>query len=187
MKFDIESEICLGYSHCGAVTTEGKGVLELEDDEVSVLVNLIREKNTTDVKELGLKELYPDIYDKMDDAYHHVAYKAEELHWLWEGYYNNYFECDTDELISISEGVCGFEFEYNEEDYYDEKGNLDIYAIEEDKNKACFKWLDDYVHGLSDEEAVDFFYEYMDPKLYIDDVRYKVEMPKQIIDMAKKC
>ena len=44
MKFDIENEICLGISHSGAVMTEETGILELDDNEVSLLINIIKEK-----------------------------------------------------------------------------------------------------------------------------------------------
>ena len=81
MKFDIENEICLGISHSGAVMTEGTGILELYDNEVSLLIN-IKEKKNSDVAELGIEELHPDLYEKLRQAYYDMAYKAAELHWL---------------------------------------------------------------------------------------------------------
>ena len=82
MKFDIENGICLGISHSGAVMTEGAGILELDDNEVSLLINIIKEKKTSDVDELGIEESHPDLYEKLRQAYYDMAYKAEELHWL---------------------------------------------------------------------------------------------------------
>lgn len=82
MKFDIENEICLGISHSGAVMTEGTGILELDDNEVSLLINIIKEKKTSDVDELGIEESHPNLYEKLRQAYYDMAYKAEELHWL---------------------------------------------------------------------------------------------------------
>ena len=38
---DIESEVCLGMSHCGAVYSRGSGTLELSDEEVSKLVAIV--------------------------------------------------------------------------------------------------------------------------------------------------
>ena len=81
MKIDIENGICLGISHSGAVMTEGTGILELYDNEVSLLIN-IKEKKNSDVAELGIEELHPDLYEKLRQAYYDMAYKAEELHWL---------------------------------------------------------------------------------------------------------
>ena len=82
MKFDIENGICLGISHSGAVMTEGTGILELDDNEVSHLINNIKEKKNSDVAELGIEELHPDLYEKLRQAYYDMAYKAAELHWL---------------------------------------------------------------------------------------------------------
>ena len=47
MKFDIENGICLGISHSGAVMTEGTGILELYDNEVSLLINIKEKKIVT--------------------------------------------------------------------------------------------------------------------------------------------
>ena len=81
MKIDIENGICLGISHSGAVMTEGTGILELYDNEVSLLIN-IKEKKNSDVAELGIEEPHPDLYEKLRQAYYDMAYKAAELHWL---------------------------------------------------------------------------------------------------------
>ena len=82
MKIDIENGICLGISHSGAVMTEGTGILELDDNEVSLLINIIKEKKTSDVDELGIEESHPNLYEKLRQAYYDMAYKAAELHWL---------------------------------------------------------------------------------------------------------
>ena len=84
MLYSIETDVCLGMSHCGSVNAEGSGYVDLSDEEVKILVDLIREKGTTDVEEMELEELHPEIFEKLDDAYREVASDAEELHWLWE-------------------------------------------------------------------------------------------------------
>ena len=91
-KFEIEYEQSLGLSHSGEVTAKGKSFVELTDEEVEVLVSLIREKGTTDVEILELREKHPALYDKLDEAYHKMAYKAEELHWLITSLRNGDFE-----------------------------------------------------------------------------------------------
>ena len=117
--YSIESEQCLGMAHFGgAVTVNGESAVELSDDEVNILVQLIKEMDTTDVDELDIATSHPALYEKLDDAYRQMAYDAEELHWLWEGYHNGYFEYDTDKLMSYCERELGFKFEYDEKDYY---------------------------------------------------------------------
>ena len=188
--YSIESEQCLGMSHHGAVTVNGESAVELSDEEVNILVKLIKEKDTTNVEALDLENLYPDIYEKLDDAYRDMAYDAEEMHWLWEGYNNGYFEYDTVELMNYCERELGFKFEYDVKDYYlddpedleeGEEPDIDEDQIEEDKNDAFSEWLDDYVNGLSDKKAKSFFYEHMNADLDMDNVTYSVEIPAGII------
>ena len=193
--YSIESEQCLGMSHHGAVTVNGESAVELSDEEVDILVKLIQEKNSTDVGDLDLETLHPDIYKKLDKAYSDMAYRAEEIHWLREGYNNGYFEYDSEKLMDYCEKELGFEFEYDVKDYYlddpedleeGEEPEIDEDMLEEDKNDAFSEWLDDYVSGLDDDEARDFFYEHMDADLNMDDVEYTVGIPQAIINKAEE-
>ena len=193
--YSIESEQCLGMSHHGAVTVNGESAVELSDEEVDILVKLIQEKNSTDVGDLDLKTLHPDIYKKLDEAYSDMAYRAEEIHWLWEGYNNGYFEYDSEKLMDYCEKELGFEFEYDVKDYYlddpedleeGEEPEIDEDMLEEDKSDAFSEWLDDYLSDLSDDEARDFFYNHMDADLNMDGVEYTVGIPDAISAKAKQ-
>ena len=180
--YSIENDTCLGFLHSGgAVNVESTGYVELSDEEVAKIVDLIRQKGTTDIGKLNLEEVYPDIYEKLREAY----YNEEELHWLWEGYFSSYFEYDADELMAYCEENCGFHFEYNKEDYI-EDGELDEDALHDDKAEAFNDWLDDYVAGLEDDEVKDFFYNHMNANLELDDVKYSVGIPGAIIKLAEK-
>ena len=193
--YSIESEQCLGMSHHGAVTVNGESAVELSDEEVDILVKLIKEKESTDIGDLDLEDLYPDIYQKLDKAYYKMAYDAEEMHWLWEGYYNGYYEYDSEKLMDYCEKELGFEFEYDVKDYYlddpedleeGEEPEIDEDMLEEDKSDAFSEWLDDYLSDLSDDEARDFFYNHMDADLNMDGVEYTVGIPQAIIAKAKQ-
>ena len=193
--YSIESEQCLGMSHHGAVTVNGESAVELSDEEVDILVKLIQEKNSTDVGDLDLETLHPDIYKKLDEAYSDMVYRAEEIHWLWEGYNNGYFEYDSEKLMNYCESELGFEFEYDVKDYYlddpedleeGEEPEIDEDMLEEDKSDAFSEWLDDYLSDLSDDEARDFFYNHMDADLNMDGVEYTVGIPEAIIAKAKQ-
>lgn len=172
-QYDIQSESCLGMSHSGAVYADGEGTIELSDDEVKTLVDLIREKKSTNVKDLGLEENHPELFKKLDEAYYDVAYTAEEMHWLWEGYYNNYYEYEEDELMDYCEKSCGFKFEGDNDDEYA-------------RSQAFNEWLDDYLTGLSDEDARRFFYDHMGVSMDMSDVEYTVGIPAAIIKMAEE-
>ena len=192
--YSIESELCLGMSHHGAVTVNGESAVELSDEEVDILVKLIKEKESTDIGDLDLEDLYPDIYQKLDEAYYKMAYDAEEMHWLWEGYYNGYYEYDDDELMAYCEKELDFSFEFKPEEYFDSESDIEDYkedpeSYEEEINdlkyEAFSEWLSDYVEGLSDDEARDFFYNHMGADLNMDGVEYTVGIPQAIINKAQ--
>lgn len=191
--YDIEVNICLGMSHCRAVCTDGSSKVELSDEEVNALVTLIREKGTTDVEEMGLEYSYPDLYKKLDDAYHNMAYKAEELHWLINGFENGYYEYDADKVIKYCEENCGYEFVPKIDNVPDNISPDFIAALLEDRKEDMYwkqrdfcKWLPDYLRSINIEDACDFMYNRMNAELEMDDVDYVVKIPQTIIDMAKR-
>jgi len=195
--YSIESEQFLGMSHSGAVTVNGESAVELSDEEVDILVKLIQENDSTDVEDLDLENLYPDIYEKLDEAYHDMAFHAEYMHWLWEGYENGYYEYDEDELMDYCERELDFTFEYDEDDNLDDDAELDVDPELNDdddddeqyyaKLRAFRSWLDDYLHSLSDDEALSFMNEHMDACIEDEEVEeYTVSIPEAIIQKAKE-
>ena len=193
--YSIDCEQVLGMSHTGEVTTEGESTVELSDEEVETLVRLIREEGTTDVEELELEERYPEIYEKLDNAYQQMARDAELSYWVWDGYRNGYFEYDVDELMEYCEKNLGFKFEYDEKDYYyddpedlpeGEEPEIDEDRLDEDRCEAFSDWLDDYLASLPDDEAISFMGEHMNADVCVDDVDYTVRIPQAIIDKAMK-
>ena len=118
-KYTIECDICLGFFHCGAVETNGYGKIELSDEEVKTLVDLIREKQSTNPDELGLEKGHPDLYEKLDEAYCELYYQTEEIYWLKNGFYNGYYEYDYDELKKYCIESCGYEDPNLHDGYYE--------------------------------------------------------------------
>ena len=194
--YSIESEQCLGMSHSGAVTVNGESAVELSDEEADILVKLIQENDSTDVEALDLENLYPAIYEKLRAAYYDMAYKAEEMHWLWEGFENGYFEYDDDELMAYCEKEHGYSFEFDPEEYFDSEYEIEDYEedpesyedeVYDAKCQDFHEWLSDYVEGLSDDDARDFFYNHMHAGLDLDDIDYTVKIPQAIINKANSC
>jgi hypothetical protein len=192
--YSIESEQCLGMTHSGAVTVNGERAVELSDEEVDILVKLIKEIGTTDVEALDLKNLYPTIYKKLNDAYRDMAYDTKEMDLLWDGFCSGSFECDFWELMDYCEKNLGFYFFLNPKDYFSDeelayfKENPESYEeiIDEAKSEAFGDWLIDYVFDLPDDKARDFFYNQMHAKLNLDKVEYTVGIPQAIINKAKQ-
>lgn len=180
--YSIYNDTCLGWSHSGPVNVESDGFVELSDEEVTKIVELIRKEGTSDIEELRLEELYPDIYKKLDDAFYKMAYDAEEKHWLMEGFLCGYYDYDVYELMSYCKENCGFVYEDDEED--------DSESDEEDFAKIDYfeDWLREYVTGLDDEKAKEFLKNHMNAEVDLDDdeVEYEVAIPEAIIKMAEK-
>lgn len=192
--YSIESEKFLGISHSGTMTVEGESAVELSDEEVDIIVQLIKEKDTTDVDELGIEETHPDLYRKLDDAYYDMARRAEEIQWVWDAYRNHYLEYDTDELMDYCTKHCGFKFEYDPADYYlDDPENLeegvqpeiDEDYLHDNMCDAFDDWLDEYLHSLSTDEALAFFGEHMNADPWLDNIDYDIHIPKAIINKAR--
>lgn len=189
----IECIQSLGMAHWGEVTTKGESSVELTDEEVKLLVDLIREKGTTDVKKLNLEKNHPELYEKLDKAYHDVAYKAEEIHWLLHGYENGYFEYDDEEVMNYCEENCGYEFVPTLKGDIPDGISPDFIAtylevLKESKERKLEdfnRWLSDYLHNLSPDEARNFICDHLNPNLEMDDVSYEVGIPQAIIDLAK--
>lgn len=181
--YSIYNDTCLGWSHSGPVNVESDGFVELSDEEVTKIVELIRKKETSDIDELRLEEVYPDIYEKLDNAFFKMAYDAEEKHWLMEGFLEGYYEYNTDELMAYCEENCGFVYEDDDEDATDDDDE-DYAKIDYFKNY----WLNDYVSSLNEEDAIKFLKEHLNADVNMDDdeVEYQVAIPQAIIKMAEK-
>ena len=179
-------------SHSGAVTFNGESAVELSDDEVDILVKLIKEKGTTDVKELDLENLHPVIYKKLDEAYYKMTFRGEEIHKLTEVFFSGRLVFDFYNLMDSCEKNLGFDLFLNPEDFFNEedlayyKENPEEYneIIDEAKSEAFFDWLIDYVYDLTDDEARDFFYNHMDADLDMCSLQYAVKIPQAIINKA---
>ena len=184
--FDIELEICLGYSHSGGVYNEEYGEVELSDEEVSQLVNLMKEKDSSDVEDLDLEENLPEIYKKLDEECREIANQAEEEHWLDEGYYH--LEChnyDDAEMIAFLKEKDAWDFEYDEEEFKDEDGEIDEEALLEAQSEYLHgEALDDYLAGLDGDERYDFLRNKVGIDVDVSDCEYEVEIPSEIIALA---
>lgn len=185
-SFEIELEICLGFSHCGGVYNDEYGDVELTDEEVDQLVTLMREEESSDIEDLELEERLPEIYKKLDDAYRELAYKAEEEHWLEEGY--NHYECHNFEkadMIAYIKEKGEWNFEYNEEEFLDENGQPDEEAIFDAECEYLYEEaLDDYLAGLDGEERYDFLRNKVGIDVDPQGCEYEIKIPEEIVKIA---
>lgn len=182
--FKIYTEQSVGFT---SSTVEGSGEVELTDEEVRLLIDLIRENDgETDVEELELEDKYPDLYERLDDAYSDVAMDALWRFMVIEGYENNYYE-EPDDVIETAEREYGFKFEYDEDDFIPERETeMDEDEFNEARSEAFYDWVDEYRQTLNEADEAMFLDTlfHIEPELDICD--YEVEIPEEIITMAKE-
>ena len=205
MKIRINEEICLGFSHCGSVSTTAQGEFEMPDEYVETIVALIREHGTTDINELQLAELHPEVYEFLNENINKIYCIAEEAHFMRRGFAEGDWSEFDDNLIDYCERELGFEYDDEEEDYddfyedeYEDDEEYDEDEADEEeeddddddddydyKRHSQFEsWLRNYVETLTDQELLDFFYEHIDTGFGSCQSEYEIEIPQQIIDLA---
>ena len=184
--FEFCSTNNLGFSHCGCVYAEGYGTLELSDEEVALLVNLIRKNGTTDVDHLQLKKNFPELFKKLDDAFRETAREATIDHWYMEGFHEGCYEYDPEELMAYCEENYDFVFEYDEDDYIDEDGEVDEDSLLDDKYDSFTEWLGSTLEFMDTRERIRFMREHMNAEIDLTDLEldYCVEIPSGIIELA---
>lgn len=185
--FKIKTEQSLGFSHYGEVTTGGSGEVDLTDEEVRQLIDLIRKNDgEKDVEKLGLKEKYPDLYEKLDDAYSDVAINALWRFHVIDGYENGDYET-PDDAIEIAEREYGFKFEYDENDFIPEgETEMDEDDFIEAKSEAFYDWVDEYRKNLNENDEAMFLQTIFQMELYLDNYDYDLVIPEEIVKIAKE-
>ena len=79
-----------------------------------------------------------------------------------------------------------FVFEYDEDDYMDEDGEVDEDRIWDDKTEAFDEWLEIFIEGLDNDSCRKFLEEHLNAEVDMSDLEfdYEIEIPKAIIDMV---
>ena len=165
----------------------GESVLELTDEQVNTLVDLIKaHEGETDIESLELEEKYPGIYDAFREAFiQPVAYDGS-LQWAIDGYLYDYFDGPSDESIMDEIEAEGyFKFEYNEDDYLDEDGELMEEELREDK---CEAWRE-YFEELPREKQFEFLDRFYKDYIYDYDTQEltgDMYIPEEIVQLARQ-
>lgn len=186
MELTIEFTHYIGSScFYGSTSVDVKGTVDLSDDEISVLVNLVREnEGETDVEVLDLENLYPEIYNKLEDACLDAVYDAEYGYWIHQVYEEGEF--DIEEALQKCKDNLDFEFQWEASEYSDANGNLDTYALQYAEEEAFKQWLDDQLSTMSEEEQRSFLEEYCGIEIDMSSGpdQCEVIIPREIVEMA---
>ena len=91
--YEIHTEVCLGFSHCGAEYCDGTAKLTLTDGQAErlrrmagVLLSEGHNFREFDLWDTDLEQEDPALFKALYDAYYDCAYQAEYAQWVEEGY-----------------------------------------------------------------------------------------------------
>ena len=109
-KYEIKFNKQDGWSYGKEKIPVESDYVELSDDEVQILINLMKEKETYDVSELNIEELHPEIYEKLADTCDSVAWNVALAEAARDAHY--YDEDDT--FLDKLQEYCESEYNYDE-------------------------------------------------------------------------
>lgn len=139
-------------------------MVELSDGEVQILVELMQEHNSYDVEKLNLKERYPDIYNKLNEACESITENAVIAEALRDAHYDG--DDYWDRLYEYCEIYCGYE------------------ESSDDFNS----WLDEYASNLNSKELRNLYnkanIDLWDEVLNFDGIEigeYEVTIPQSVV------
>lgn len=180
--YKIDDDVCMGWACSGPVYEEGHGTVELSDEEVDTLVQLIREKGTTDVEELELESSHPELYKKLFDAYQKMEHEAQLRHWLWRGYKEGEYNEKIDILKAYCKEHCDFVYE---EEPYMGRDEEDEEEFEENENEAFWDWFSDCICTADSKMLETISYQVLEEEEIEDNEPY-VQIPPAIVEKAKE-
>ena len=168
--------------------------VNLSDSEVEILVKLIKENMSTNVKDLYLEPLYPEIFEKLDRAYFKKECNVKKIMGILDDYRNYNSVYDICGLASYCEWNHDYSFNFDPEEYFnkvdleDFEENPGLYEdeINEVESDIFNRWFDDYLSKLSQDEFMDFYCDLVRNGILVGRVDYTVKIPFAIIKKARK-
>lgn len=152
-------------------TIEGEGQLEISDAEVAQIVALLKKhKGKQDDALEEMQSIMPDVYGRMDKAFRALAMESEERYWLYRGVDERRYEVNVSELLEYCRDNCGFICETT-----DEISAVDLFGA----------WLEKYVRTLPYDDFRDFAFNQLNMGVNLDDVKYEIEIPVEIVIKAQ--
>lgn len=169
--YEIYTEICLGFSHCGGEYCDGSAQITLTDEQVATLRSIMekayaegKDLNELDLRDTDLEKENPELYKLIYDAYYDCAYEAEYEYWVVEGYHRSEVLDGID--WEHARDICKERYGYNPQDveaeYYgyddldeSEEGEADeVEEVAAEYDKKFQNWFMDNI-AYSDK-VVDF-------------------------------
>ena len=163
------AKFILGYDGAHGFNTSHPDVyatIELSDEQLDRLVALIRETGKTDVYSMELDEIYPDIFEILDDACRDAVYNCELREAEMNVAYEELSEWSDSRILFFARG---YRFKCDSDDYYKKVQSARdwiIKCLEEDDDN-----LDEFIDIIGWQP--DDWY-----------VEYDIVIPDEILHMA---
>ena len=141
----------------GGVPTILTAQVDLSEDEVRQLQELVHCNNgERDAARLNLKQVFPDIYRKMNDAAKLVCDKASYRYALINEFINNEAHYDADTLKVMEAVKADGLFEFDPDNI-----SCDDKLPDDEKEIAEYSiWAEEYFFDLNEEQMVEFIEKY---------------------------
>lgn len=143
--------------------------VELSDEEVNILVNLMKQKNTYNVKELNIEESHPDIYNKLVEACDSIAFKVA----LAEAARDAHYYDEEDTFLDKLEKYCKSEYKYKKS-----QGDFRRWLYQ-----LLQSWSSNQICELYDKAGIELCWEIINFD-GIETNDYDVTIPQSIVAMA---
>ena len=178
--YEISTEACLGYSHCGGEYCYGSSYITLTDGQAERLrrmagVVLSEGKNLDefDLRDTDLEQEDPVLYKALYDAYYNCAYEAEYEYWVVEGYRRSEVLDGID--WDHARKVCKERYGYNPEEMEDE-------VYEELDECEEIGEADEVEDGEADKEEVEAENDLKFQNWFIENIAYS----GKVVDFERK-
>ena len=109
-QFEIKFNRQDGWSYENPEIPVESGYVELTDEEVDILINLMKQENTYNVEKLNIEELHPDIYDKLVETCDSVAFDVA----LAEAARDVHYYDEENTFLDKLQEYCEGEYNYDE-------------------------------------------------------------------------
>lgn len=178
-KYLIKTKVVVGYYCMGAAVIEsGHADFSITDEQLSDLEALVQKTGSHDIEKMKLAEVYPEIYEKLEEAYNNAAENAAMWHWNKEAWENRGakdgfedFENEYDYKVALRYAVSHLGFKPNSSRAKTEKG----------KRRHFERWLDDQIKNHRSEKL-----ERLLDKLFLSEPEYaeldeEIQLPDQLL------
>ena len=165
-RYEIKFNRCDGWSQDNGNIPVESAFIELSDEEVQILVDLMKAESTDDVSELNLEELHPDIFEKLVEACDSIAKDIALAEAIREAHYYD----EEDIFLEKLQEHCEINYDYDES-----SGDFRRWL-----DNLITSWSCKKLKSLYSDAGIDL-YDYVINDYGIETSEYDVTIPQSIV------